>query len=131
MSTNVANGFASDPRTSFSKSARPTPTGTAKTIAVADVTSEPKMNGNAPKDSRPLTGFQSVPTKNPKPNCENVRFEPWRSSRISRTSSNTSPAATIAVTHENPRSSTRERRGETHGLPAFGRSSVSMTGAGA
>ncbi len=73
---NTASGFASAPRTWFRNRARPTPTGTAMMTARNDVTAVPKMNGNAPKSSRPRTGFHVVPMKKWSPNCSNVRQAP-------------------------------------------------------
>src|SRR5438105_4736495 len=52
-------------------------TGTAIVIAMAELAKVPRMYGSAPKDSRPSTGFQSVPVKNFSPSLERIGIDPW------------------------------------------------------
>src|SRR6266702_3246652 len=59
---------------SFNNRATPTATGTASTMAMADVTNVPKMNGSAPKLSRPITGFQFRPIRKWIPNRERTLY---------------------------------------------------------
>ena len=109
-STNDASGARTNPRTSFNRSARPTATGTASATATAEVTSVPKMNGSAPKASRPRTGFHARPKKKPRPNRSNVRQPPTISSASRSARRPTSPRATAPVHPANNRSPRRERR---------------------
>jgi len=50
--------------------------GTAIAIAIEAQANVPIIYGRAPKDSRPSTGFQSVPIKNCKPSEDNIGIDP-------------------------------------------------------
>jgi hypothetical protein len=72
--------------------------GTPIAIAIAALIRVPTTYGNAPKDSRPSTAFQSVPVRNPNPSNEKISQEPSIIAYPTRaTMSKVYPAAAMTI----------------------------------
>jgi hypothetical protein len=62
--------------------------GTPIIIAIAELIKVPMIYGRAPYDSRPSTGFQSVPVRKPKPSNENISLDPSPTENATTTNMN-------------------------------------------
>ena len=74
MLTNPS-GFPIFAGASVTNIAIPMLSGTPIAIANAEVTNVPTMYGRTPNDSRPSTGFQSVPVTNPSPSSAHIGYD--------------------------------------------------------
>ena len=74
-STTNPSGFPIFAGASVTNIAIPMLSGTPIAIANAEVTNVPTMYGRTPNDSRPSTGFQSVPVTNPSPSSAHIGYD--------------------------------------------------------